>query len=367
MKYLKNIDINDCIFVIDSITTALITSIITEGRPCNIILERKKGVEQDNTFLQMKNFIHSSINVKSISEVEVTAPYFIRSYEIHKLIRLKRETKNIYKIYKKNTIFIGPSTSTVMMCLPCGEENIYYIYHGTGDYIKCRGRHRSTVQKIKDFCIDKALQLPNSRWAAFWPKQAFSLCKLNDNNVVWVNYMDFQSQKIEMVLNNIFNCSDNKINVFFCPNMDDMNKNGIDPDTTSYNNFNYKLLSKHIDPNKERVFLKFHPYLYRLRSDAKIDLEKYLEDRNIEAYDIGSMIPDEIGGSLLPIEAIMRYLPFKKLIAVDTSAVWNLSENSAIEKILDISDISEELKASKKSFLPIILSKCNIDSIRVVE
>lgn len=62
------------------------------------------------------------------------------------------------------------------------------------------------------------------------------------------------------------------------------------------------------------------------------------------------MIPDEIGGSLLPIEAIMRYLPFKKLIAVDTSAVWNLSENSAIEKILDISDISEELKASKKAF-----------------
>lgn len=368
MKYLKNMDMNHCVFVIDSVTTALITSIITENIPCNIILERKKGIEQDSTFLLMKNFIYSSINVKSLFEVEVTAPYFIRSYEIFKLIGLKKETKDIYKNYKKNCIFIGPSTSTVMMCLPCDEGNIYYIYHGTGDYIKHRGADRNAIQTIKDFSIKKILRLPNSRWGAFWPEQAFSLCKLDDDKVIWVDYRDFQSKKIEMALKGIFNYPTDKTNVFFCPYIDDMNKDGIGSDTTIYNKFNFIFLSKYITKKQERVFLKFHPYLYRISNNVQINLEDYLKENGIEAYDIGTMIPEEIGGSLLPIEVILRYLPFDKLIATDTSAAWNLSENAMIEKILDVSEIPKKQKFFlQKYVLPIMCKKCNTHSIRIVQ
>lgn len=365
-----NKDFHKCVFVVDTVTTAFICSIIADGCPVDLILERKRGIDNDDDAYQaLKAFIGCCINVERLTEITVDPPYFIAAYDLKKIKGLKRQIKPYLKQYDKGYTYIGPSTSTFMNALHGNGENIIYMYHGSGDYWKREDGSlvSGSMFKLvmKHLIIGLILDMPNSRWNCFWPKRAYSLCKLDDRDIIWLDYKRFKSDIIEQKLTDIFQFDDGMRNVFYCPYAGLLSSNGIGEDTTIYDDLNIRLIERHIDKRNERLFIKYHPRMYRTNHVIKSDLVDKLRDIGYEAYDIGAMIPKSIGGASAPLEVIFRYCGLTKLVAMDNSSIWNLSEDHDICKIMDYRDAIEGEYERLSEQTPHITKKIDCQSIKI--
>lgn len=365
-----NKDFHKCVFVVDTVTTAFICSIIADGCPIDLILERKQGIDNDDDAYQaLKIFIGCCINVESLTEISVDPPYFVTAYDLKKIKGLKRQIKPYLKQYDKSYTYIGPSTSTFMNALHGNGENIIYMYHGSGDYWKREDGSlvSGSIFKLimKRLIIGLILDMPNSRWNCFWPKRAYSLCKLDDQDVIWLDYKNFKSKIIERELNAIFQFDGSKRNVFYCPYAGLLSPKGIGEDTTVYDDLNIRLIERHIDKSSERLFIKYHPRMYRTNHAIKSDLVNKLRDIGYEAYDIGVMVPKSIGGASVPLEVIFRYCDLTKLVAMDNSSIWNLSEDHDICKIMDYRDAIEGEYERLSEQTPHIIKKIDCQSIKI--
>lgn len=341
-KYGLNLE--KTVFVIDSPVTAFMVSILSEGYPVNLVLERKKELETDRASELLMNFVRSCINIGTLETVFLPHRFFIGARDLRKIWHIRQQTRNLYDAYGNDIIFVGASTSTFMRGLRCNSKNIIFLHHGLTDLIRKEDTTESigsVKSNIKKFLIGKVLDLPHSTWCSFWPEKAFSLCKLRSTDERWLNIYDFESNIIKKALDFLETYNDEKNNVLFFPVIDGHTKDGVDSDVTSFDHFNYNFLSKYIDPDKDRVFVKYHPWLYRANDDTRSNLLKLLLQSGIEAHDIATMVPDSIGGVLLPTEVICRYAKIDKMISQDTSTMWYLSGNDHIEKIIDITQSTD--------------------------
>lgn len=105
--------------------------------------------------------------------------------------------------------------------------------------------------------------------------------------------------------------------------------------------------------------------MYRTNHVIKSDLVDKLRDIGYEAYDIGAMIPKSIGGASTPLEVIFRYCGLTKLVAMDNSSIWNLSEDHDICKIMDYRDAIEGEYERLSEQTPHITKKIDCQSIKI--
>lgn len=339
------LDLEKTVFVIDSPVSAFMVSILSGNSPVTVVVEKKIGLETDNASELLMNFVISCINTENIKVVNLPHRFYIRVTELKKIWNIRQQTRRLYDEYSRDTVFVGAPTSTFMRSLTCNSKNIIYLYHGLSDLImkEVESENRKKIKwLVKDFIIGKMLGLPNSIWCSFWADKAYSLCKLKSNDEKWLDIYDFESSKIERSLGFLEKYNDSKKNVLFFPVIEGHVRSGVKSDVTSFDQFNYEFLSKYVNPGIDRVFVKYHPWLYRANDETRSNLIEILRQSGIEAYDIASMIPDDIGGVLLPTEVICRYGKIDKMISRDTSTMWYLSGNKNIEKIIDISQVADE-------------------------
>lgn len=344
-KYGLNLD--NTIFVVDSPVTAFMISILADGRPVNLLLEKKKGLETDHASDLLLNFVNSCISIKHMKIVELPHRFYIGGKDLVKIWNIRKETKKLYDEYDEDAVYVGASTSTFMRSFRRKHENIIYLHHGLTDLIRKEDENKykkGLRSRLRSFIVGKIIGLPYSTWCNYWPEKAFSLCRLNNENERWLNLYDFESKQIENTFKTFSRFADKKNNVLFFPVIEGHVKGGVNSDVTSFDQFNYDFLIKHIDPENDRIFIKYHPWLYRANDTTRIDLTEMLNKNGIEAYDIASMIPEEIGGVLLPTEVICRFFDFKKMISMDTSTMWYLSGNKNIIKIIDIRNAPDDYR-----------------------
>ena len=339
------INLAKTVFVVDSPITAFMVSILSEGKPVTLVLEKKEGLETENASDLLVNFVNSCICIETIKIINLPHRFYVGGKDIKQIWNIRQKTRDIYDEYNCDTVFVGASTSTFMRCLRCDSKNIVYLHHGLTDLIRREDEcvSRQTLKgRLKKIFIGKLLGMPYSTWCNFWPDRAFSLCKLKSQNEKWLNIFDFKSDIIKTRLKFLNKYEDLKKNVLFFPVSEGHTKTGVNSDVTSFDQFNFEFLSRHIDPAQDRVFVKYHPWIYRANDNTKSNLLELLEQSGIEAYDISEMIPEDIGGVLLPTEVICRYAKIDKMISRETSTMWYLSGDNKIEKIIDITSAPKE-------------------------
>jgi len=341
-------DLKNAIFIIDSLTTAMMVSIIASGTEVNCVFEFKYGVDTDYSKEMLLNFSKKCINIRHQEIKWLENPYFLYDSDtnaVNKFVKLGKFRRKILAeasdiIKKEDCIFIGSETSSIMRCLTCCENNIYYLFHGTVDIIRYYKKTTSNTKRtlgslIKSVLLTQILKLKYSPWNDFFPKQGFSLCDLNDENIFFLDLMEFNAPEIETELQ-FLKERITEPSVLFCPWSSTHNKDGIDADTKKYNSINVDILKDSVAEN-EHIFIKFHPALYTLTGNTVFsDLNEFItrEIGNV-SEDVMKFIPDSIGGSLLPTEVLFRYIPFKKIICVETSTIWYLSRNKEITKVMN--------------------------------
>lgn len=363
-KYGLNVD--NTVFVIDSPVIAFMVSILSEGKPVTIVMEKKKGLETENGNELLMKFARSCINIKDIKIVNLSHRFYIGIKDIRKIWNIRQETYNLYNEYSNDTVFIGASTSTFMRGLKCNPERIIYLHHGMTDLFRREDEEknrRGIKSAIKKLLVGKLMGLPHSTWCNFWPQRAFSLCNLNNDEEVWLNIYDFKSEKMRKALAFLDNYDDGKNNVLFFPVIEGHTRLGVNSDVTSFDKFNYNFLCRYINFDRDRVFIKYHPWIYRTNNNMKSNLLNMLKDTGIEVYDIAAMIPDEVGGVLVPTEVICKYMKIDRMIAEDTSTIWYLTGNKNIEKILDITSISAEKRGLMLHCYEQLKKKCDTTDI----
>lgn len=366
----KTLDFEKTYFVVDSLVSAFMTSILAGGNKINLIIEKKTELDTDEFINNVKNFINMCIDVRSIVIQELPHRFYINSWDLGKILHIKKETKKIYSDFDDDVVFVGSSTSTFMRGLTNNKENIYFLYHGMTDCIRMEQEdiaRKRLINKIKRLIIGNIIGLPYSTWCNFWPVHAYSMCKLENDVATWINLYDFQSDKIEIALNGLAKYKDDRTNVLFFPIDSGHTSDGVNSDTRAFNDVNIKFLSKHVNYNKERVFIKYHPWLYRTNIKLKSDFIEILKEQGYEAYDIGEIIPVEIGGTMIPTEVLCRFFKFDKLIAQDTSTIWYLGEDSSVKKILDISFADQDTKELLRDCYTRMKCKCKSETVKIFD
>ena len=353
-------DLKKCIFVIDSTTTALMVSLIAKGKAVNCIFERKIGVDTDKAYELFMNFSRQCLNIAECEEIIVPSRFFLAEGNVlSRYLTFYYFSKKVRKVFKERSGFtyIGPGTSSIMNCLQCDSKNIYYLYHGT---IDCY-RYYKTLEKnnklhgikniIKKYIFDNILYLPNSCWNGFFSMQGYSLINMNEINVKWLNYKDFNCEYIEKELADLKKIISNKKWVMFCPIHDVHTKDGISSSITNYNQQNIDFLQKYISKD-EHVMIKCHPSIYQMNDMIDNNLNNIvMELLGIDAKDVVDYIPEDIGSSVIPMEVLFRYCNFVKLICVETTTLWVLRDDYDVLKISDITSLTGKKKRLLKDII----------------
>ena len=133
-KYGLNLD--NTIFVVDSPVTAFMISILADGKPENLLLENKKGLETDHASDLLLNFVNSCISIKHMKIVELPHRFYIGGKDLVKIWNIRKETKKLYDEYDEDAVYVGASTSTFMRSFRRKHENIIYLHHGLTDLIR---------------------------------------------------------------------------------------------------------------------------------------------------------------------------------------------------------------------------------------
>lgn len=352
-------DLKKCIFIIDSTTTALMVSLIAKGEAVNCIFERKRGIDTDKAYELFMNFSRQCLNIAEYEEITVPSRFFLAGGNLlSRYLKFYFFSRAVRKVFKEYTGFtyIGPGTSSIMNCLKCNPQNIYYLYHGTIDcyrYYKMLEKKKShgVKSRLKEFIFSKILCLPNSDWNDFFSIQGYSLINMNEINVKWLNYKDFNNKYIEKRLSNLKGVTSNKKWAMFCPIHDVHTKEGISSNITDYNQQNIDFLKKYISKD-EHVMIKCHPSVYQMNDLIKNNLNNVvMELLDTDAKDVVKYIPDDIGGAVIPMEVLFRYCNFVKLICVETTTLWVLKDDCDVLKISDITSLTGKKKKLLKDII----------------
>lgn len=329
-------NIGETVFVIDSPTTAMMTSIIAHGEAVNVIVEYKDGISIDNLFRKaLLRFCRESINLKSLREINVPSPFFLikpsKIATFRNLLNFKRKMSKIN--LNKDSNYIGPITSSIISYID--SNNICYLDHGVGDYynrIVAKSKNKNIIKElIKKGIIRYVLKMPNY----FHSKQrhGYTLCKFKDDYFNWIDYRNYQSDVIHERLFRLIEIVNNKSSCLVCMINGVHNDNGIDGDTRKFDDINIEMIIRNCDLN-EVVFIKFHPAIYEMSSGVKKDLVKKVHEIGYEVYDIDDFLSDGIG-RCIPVEVLIKYCNFNKLISRGSASLWNVSHCDQIIKIND--------------------------------
>jgi hypothetical protein len=292
----------------------------------NILKISKKKLSAKNKFIQT---FYVGLNLSTFKVLN-----FLKFYKLQKKIFKKIS-------FKKEYIYIGSKTSTIMQVLP--RSNRIFIDHGFSDY-NHKAFNISFVKKIIDIIKEKISNFIIYPYISFnEDKNSYTICKIPKSTN---KFIDMQYLPINQILKNIliFLKKENpRIDTIFLLSKNwqvnfykDLNYKEVD-----YDHINFELIKKYANKG-QKFFIKFHDFNIRNKKSISSFLKK-INNYGYRAIDVDSYVKLSYRG-MIPAEVFINRLKLKRVIAKYSSTLHNICHNKSLDCIMDINTELQELK-----------------------
>ena len=363
--------------VIDTPLSSFVLEKILEGEPnFSEIIEIKK--DHKETKIIAKNILKISKKnffLKNEFITTYSTSFFWSRFKILNFLKFHKLRKDIFaKIhFKKNHIYIGSKTSTIMNVVP--KSNRIFIDHGFDDY-KPKAFKFSSLEKIIDILKEKINKYIGYPYISFNEKMnSYTVCKIPKFTK---NFIDMQNLPTNQILKSYFiRIKKNypRINTIFLLDKNwHTNHHYKKNKNVDYDRINFELIKKYI-PKGQKFFIKFHDFAIQSNQVSKFFV-KEMRSLGYYAVDVDRYLKTCYRG-MIPAELLIGKLKLKRVISRYSSALHNISHNTSLDCIMDINPELHEINNDSKyyktllsefnqrySFNKSIRGKVNIKSIQ---
>ena len=322
--------------VIDTPLSSFLLEKILEGETnFNEIIEIKK--DQKENKIKAKNILKISkkkIFLKNKFITTNSLSFFWTRSKILNFLKFYKLRKDIFaKIdFKKNHIYIGCKTSTIMNVIP--KSNRIFIDHGFDDY-KPKAYKLSKLNKIEDILKEKITKYIGYPYISLNEKmKSYTVCKIPKFSK---NFIDMQNLPTNQILKSYFiriKKKYPKINTIFLLDKNwHTNHHYKKNKKLDYDQINFELIKKYI-PKGQKFFIKFHDFAIQSNQVSKFFI-KQMNNLGYHAVDVDRYFKIPYRG-MIPAELLIGKLKLTRVISRYTSALHNISHNTSINCIMDM-------------------------------
>ncbi len=343
-------DLQNTVFIIDTISTAYAVAIMAKGRAIHCIYECKEITWRKADYVALFDFILSDVTFLSKEVISVPHPYLSPSKTVlGRIVRQMKFARSVRKLYA-----LDPShtyvSSIVSSLLIANKRHIKSILidEGMGSIVarnRIAFRGNRLAERLKVVIGDRVLSFQ-------FPTSTPQITLTNDPQpsvVETLDYRDFDSSAFESALSRLnTKMKSGKCNVLVLLKGPSAGFNGHHDEADQYGDvyveYNLcailayvELLSKDVSPT---FYLKSHPSLGN--STGKLTLMiSGLKAKGLVAYDALNYI-DFSEASSLPAEGLLRYLHFEYVLALDASSLlWNVAYRGGVKCFMPLKHIVE--------------------------
>jgi hypothetical protein len=333
----SNRNSKETIHVIDSPLMALIVAVRAGTTPVRCIFELKSGIDEGAfNYLAAAEAILSGSNLEECTTVKVPSRYFtdIETRPLQRLRFLRHLNSQVNEVCKieVNTTYVGPSTSTIMSCVAPSRR--FYLDHGTGDYVRrlCSpGWARGSLQLLRS-AVERLYGVHSSSVPLHAP--GASLALLRDDNFEHIDVRRYRPpQQVTDLLRPLTALAGQAASAtLLLPVSAWHSKAGFDGDSSKYDALNLKLAKLHCSTD-HRLFVKFHPTLYRA-NDIKVTLIDALRMSGFDAFNVDDLLAERFRGHI-PAELLTVICGIRTIVSEESSLLWNLAHLDGLGLIGD--------------------------------
>lgn len=336
------------IYIIDSINTALIVSILIREEYNNfeVYLEKKIGIDDLNDYEDSLRFIYPEISNFIIKEVWVPSYYFFSwGKSIFEKIKIRRNFKKSIKEifpFENQCTYIGPRTSSII--LAANSRDCRYIDHGYGEYAGraelIRG-HQGLLSNLLGIykgiksSISLYLGMPSLKLSK--KNYIYTLCQLEGDYATHIDFMKILlSDKFLTILRSI------KLRYFsatsptlFLAASERHSAQGMPSYRGDFDLVNCNLITKHCKKT-DFIIIKFHGVLYYSDQNPKSRLVELLKINGFDSIIIDDHLPFSLRGQV-PAELLIKVFEIKKVVSEVSATVFNIAHIDDIHSTCDLS------------------------------
>jgi len=322
--------------VIDTpLSSFVLEKILEKTSNFDEIIEIKKDhKEKKLTALNILKISKKKILLKKKFITTHSLSFFWSKSKILNFLKFHKLRKDIFsKIhFKKNHIYIGSKTSTIMNVIP--KSNRIFIDHGFDDY-KPKAYKLSTLNKIIDILKEKITKHIGYPYISFNEKMnSYTVCKIPKFSK---NFIDMQNLPTNKILKSYFvriKKKYPKINTIFLLDKNwHTNHHYKRYKEINYDQINFELIKKYI-PKGKKFFIKFHDFTIQSNQVSKFFV-KQMCSLGYHAVDVDRYLKTSYRG-MIPAELLIGKLKLTRVISRYSSALHNISHNTSIACIMDI-------------------------------
>lgn len=340
-KYFTIMNAAKKVYIIDSINTALLVSLLIQetNDAAYIIYEKKTGLSDNFQLEKICPALYPNICNVGFDVIEVESPYFlVYGNSLLKRVLLSRQYRKKIRqsaVLCENNVFVGSQTSGIMLSLTTSER--IFIDHGFGEYgdrihlidRKSLYLWRKFKSKLKiKFGLICGNGLENHR--------LFTLCKIKDD---WARHLDYSkvtvSKEIENIFENILSLFLEKNITLFLAAGERHSNAGLPIYSGDFDSVNLKMIKRHASPGSS-IIIKFHQTLYTSGIEPQTKLVEMLEEEGFDAKIFDEHLPVEIRGKI-PAEVIIKLFSVEAVICECSATIFNIAHSRGIRLIADFS------------------------------
>ena len=330
------------VFVIDSPLIAFMVRLIAEDRKINVIYEIKEGIDNKSKNEYVYDLILDGVDIANKNIISTPSPFF--------LLNPKKKVRSALKIVSfqlrmnlisrrlKYTKYFGPLTSSLIKSNPL--VNYINLDHGVSDYYE-RISGLKRIKKSTEFILKMSSLFKIHTLIETPSKMGFTLCKLNNDNYIHLDYSKFSLEnKISILILEYFSSINLKDATLVFPINKWHSEEGFSIDVGEFDEINLNLVLNNCEKN-EFIILKYHPTVYQTGGPSRTLKEK-IEKLGYNAIIFDDMLSNVNLKGQIPAEIAIKALNITKLIGENSATFYNVSHRINIKKI-SCANITDEL------------------------
>jgi hypothetical protein len=317
----------DEVYVIDSAFMAMAIALLRPTEPIHCIYELKRGLDDVHSFVETADMLLANVTVASKKEVSVPSPYF-RPSGWKRLIFERKFRGEIHAKVDVRQRFVGPKTSAIMSVVPAGNKT--YIDHGTGDYNvrTCQRGDAKALQRRLTYLTKVLLGFSNHY--VLPGATGYTMCLMAGDSYRHLDYRNLVvNQPLQVALQELKDLAVDGKPALVLPTHPWHSKEGIDGNLVPLDDLNMAMIQQHCRTD-EPIFIKWHPSLF-LATAIKSRLMDRLRQVGYTAVDVDTHVLPAYRGHI-PAEVIVKHCGVGKIVAEQSSLLFNLAHVREIEK-----------------------------------
>lgn len=336
------------VYIVDGTVVALSLALIKDDLNSECIYEIKKGIDDssETSYLKTAGLLLSGKRFKKVDAVTVPSPYFLgHGISIFKkLVAYIDFVTDVGKAVdiENDVLYVGSSTSSIMKCIPVSQR--YFVDHGAGDYLKRTSFKRPTAGvRLANFLLKLTMKVDD--YFCLARKRGFTLCKMKEDYFHHLDIRNYMPPSIVLSsldkISKVAKKSDSITLVLPTSKNHGHKDAAVSPDF--YVLLNFEMIKKTCKKN-ELIVLKYHSAFYF--EDRSIEISLLIELLNGEGYEVinfDNFVPNDYKGHV-PAEIVITTLNVSKVVAEQSSALFNAAHIDSVEAIAYPSIFDEPLK-----------------------